>query len=101
MKDLYQWLRATGMYPKKGTIQPGSDADFTIWRSDSARKPMTIKQEDLHHGADYTPYEGMEVLDWPRLVVLRGEVVYDGQTNKVLNKPGSGQWIKRGLSTLP
>jgi len=90
-----------GMYPKKGTIQPGSDADFTIWRSDSARRPMKIEQKNLHHGADYTPYEGMEVLDWPRLVILRGEVVYDGETNKILNQPGSGQWIKRGLSTLP
>lgn len=89
------------MYPKKGTIQPGSDADFTIFRSDSQRKPRQIRQEDLHHGADYTPYEGMEVLDWPRLVTLRGEVVYDGDSNKVLSKPGTGQWIKRGLSSLP
>lgn len=89
------------MYPKKGTIQPGSDADFVIWNPESSRKARSIRQEDLHHGADYTPYEGMEVLDWPKLVILRGEVVYDGESNKVLAKPGTGQWIKRGLSTLP
>lgn len=89
------------MYPKKGTIQPGSDADFTIFRSDAARKPSIITQDRLHHGADYTPYEGMEVLDWPRLVILRGQVVYDGETNTVLAQAGTGQWIKRGLSTLP
>jgi dihydropyrimidinase len=43
----------------------------------------------------------MEVLDWPRLVILRGQVVYDGETNTVLAEAGTGQWIKRGLSTLP
>lgn len=89
------------MYPKKGTIQPGSDADLVIWRPESARNSLKIKQENLHHGVDYTPYEGMEVLDWPKLVLLRGEVVYDGETNKVLNQPGGGHWIKRGLSSLP
>jgi dihydropyrimidinase len=66
------------MYPKKGTLQPGSDADLVIWRSDAARKSITIKQANLHHGVDYTPYEDMAVQDWPRLVLLRGEVVYDG-----------------------
>ncbi|RSH82866.1 hypothetical protein EHS25_005856 [Saitozyma podzolica] len=90
-----------GMYPKKGTIQPGSDADFVIFRSETARKPLTIRQEDLHHGADYTPYEGMQVQDWPRLVILRGKVAYDGASNTVKCEKGSGQFIKRGLSSLP
>ncbi|WWC93882.1 dihydropyrimidinase [Kwoniella sp. B9012] len=90
-----------GLYPKKGTIAPGSDADFIIWRSESARKSVTIKQTDLHHGADYTPYEGMEILDWPKTVILRGKVSYDGETNTVLNQVGDGQYLKRGFSTLP
>jgi dihydropyrimidinase len=89
------------MYPKKGTIQPGSDADFVIWRSENARKDLQIKQENLHHGVDYTPYEDVEVKDWPRMVLLRGEVVYDGESNRILNQPGGGQFIKRGLSSLP
>lgn len=89
------------MYPKKGTIQPGSDADFVIWRSDAARKATIIKQENMHHGVDYTPYEDMEVKDWPRLVILRGEVVYDGESNQIMNQPGGGEFIKRGLSSLP
>jgi dihydropyrimidinase len=89
------------MYPKKGTIQPGSDADFVIWRSDASRKSTIIKQEDMHHGVDYTPYEDMEVKDWPRLVILRGEVVYDGESNQIMNQPGGGEFIKRGLSSLP
>ncbi|WVQ81387.1 dihydropyrimidinase [Cryptococcus sp. DSM 104549] len=90
-----------GMYPKKGTIQPGSDADFIIWRNQAARKPITITQDKLHHAADYTPFEGMEIEDWPRLVLLRGKVAYDGERNEVLAPAGSGEFVKRGFSTLP
>jgi dihydropyrimidinase len=89
------------MYPKKGTIQPGSDADLIIWRSDKAREPLEIRQVNLHHGADYTPYEGMQIEDWPRLVILRGKIAYDGATNTIVNKEGEGQFIKRGMSNLP
>ena len=89
-----------GMYPKKGTIQPGSDADLIIWRSETVRKPLRIRQEDLHHGADYTPYEGMEIQDWPKLVLLRGTIAYDGSTNKVVSPEGFGEFIVRGKSTL-
>ncbi len=94
-------LMMPGMYPKKGTIAPGSDADLILWRSDDRRTPYIITQERLHHAADYTPYEGLEIGDWPRLVLLRGMVAYDGETNEVTAKPGDGQFIKRGLSTLP
>ncbi|ORY21035.1 dihydropyrimidinase [Naematelia encephala] len=90
-----------GMYPKKGTIQPGSDADLIIWRSKSARRPVIIEQKNLHHGTDYTPYEGMEIHDWPRLVLLRGKIAYDGAKNEVVAPMGSGEFIKRGFSSLP
>ena len=90
-----------GMYPKKGTIAPGSDADLIIWRSDEKRKPYIITQPRLYHAADYTPYEGLEIGDWPRLVLLRGEIAYDGEKNTVTAKPGDGRFIKRGFSTLP
>lgn len=89
------------MYPQKGTIQPGSDADLVIWRPDAARKPLIITQSMMHHGADYTPYEGMEIQDWPKTVILRGVVAYDGDTNTVLSQVGDGSFIKRGLSSLP
>jgi dihydropyrimidinase len=55
----------------------------------------------MHHGADYTPYEGMEIQDWPKTVILRGQVVYEGEGNKILGQVGDGEFIKRGLSTLP
>lgn len=90
------------MYPKKGTLQPGSDADFIIWRPSSQRKPITItKKERLHDASDYTPYEGMEIQDWPKLVYLRGKLAYDGDKDQVVSKEGEGEFIKRGLSTLP
>lgn len=89
------------MYPKKGTIQPGSDADFTIFRAPEQRKDVIITQDMLHHGADYTPYEGMVIKDWPKLVILRGEIAYDGTSNKVTAPVGRGEFIKRSFSTLP
>jgi dihydropyrimidinase len=78
------------LYPRKGTIQPGSDVDFVIWHSDAARKPIPIKQENLHNGADYTPYEVMMVQDWPRVVFLRGKMAYLGSSNQVVVPMGEG-----------
>lgn len=90
-----------GLYPKKGTIQPGSDADLVIWHSSSTRKPYRVTNDKLHHSVDYTPFEGMELNDWPRYTLLRGKVAYDSETNNVLLSAGEGQFIVRGKSTLP
>ncbi|MDU8911649.1 dihydropyrimidinase [Aestuariicoccus sp. MJ-SS9] len=61
-----------GLYPRKGSIVVGGDADLVLWDPEEAR---TITQGDLHHGSDYTPYEGMQVTGWPQVVVLKGQVV--------------------------
>jgi dihydropyrimidinase len=58
----------------KGSIAIGKDADIAIW--DPARE-VTISQSLLHHGADYTPYEGIKVKGWPVSTIVRGEVVVD------------------------
>jgi len=80
-----------GLYPKKGTIAVGSDADIAIW--DPARK-VTIRNEDLHSAMDYTPYEGMSVTGWPVMTLSRGEVLWnDGE---VTVEPGRGQFLARG-----
>ncbi|MGY3437401.1 MULTISPECIES: dihydropyrimidinase [unclassified Marinovum] len=81
--------RLYGLYPRKGTIAVGADADITIW--DPARE-VTITNADLHHNVDYTPYEGRRVTGWPEIVLSRGEtVVRDG----VLTAPkGRGQFLE-------
>ena len=67
--------KAYGLHPRKGTIAVGSDADLVIW--DERR--LTVRNENLHHAVDYTPYEGMELNAWPALTLAGGDVVWDGQ----------------------
>ncbi|TDL79406.1 dihydropyrimidinase [Palleronia sediminis] len=64
-----------GLYPRKGTIAVGCDADIAIWDPQARR---TIRHADLHDAADYTPYEGLEVQGWPETVLLRGRPVIEG-----------------------
>lgn len=78
-----------GLYPRKGTLAIGSDADLVIWEE----KPRTITNSALHHAVDYTPYEGRELRAWPALTLSRGEAVWDGET--FLGRAGHGQFIAR------
>lgn len=82
-----------GLYPRKGTIAVGSDADIVLW--DTKRK-APIANANLHHACDYTPYEGLEVTGWPVMTLVRGRVVYDN--GKITGEPGYGQYLKRTLS---
>ncbi|WP_207461617.1 dihydropyrimidinase [Azospirillum sp. SYSU D00513] len=82
-----------GLAPRKGSIAVGADADIAIW--DPERR-VTITQDLLHHGADYTPYEGMEVTGWPETVLVRGETVVEA--GRVVGRPGHGRFLKRDLS---
>jgi dihydropyrimidinase len=61
--------RLYGLYPRKGAIMVGADADIALW-DPGLTKP--IRQSDLHHGTDYTPWEGFEVTGWPVRTILRG-----------------------------
>jgi dihydropyrimidinase len=82
-----------GLYPQKGSIAVGCDADLVIW--DPERK-VTISQDFLHHGADYTPWEGFEVTGWPLKTILRGRLAFDG--GKILSQPSDGKFLARALS---
>ncbi len=82
-----------GLYPRKGSIAPGFDADLVLW--DPNRKEK-ISQELMHLGADYTPYEGMVVTGWPCLTMLRGKVV--AEDGRIKGDKGEGQFLKRSLS---
>jgi dihydropyrimidinase len=86
--------RAYGIYPQKGTIAIGSDADLVIWNE----RDFVLKNEQLHHAVDYTPFEGMRLKAWPAVTLLRGEVVWDGEA--FLGHPGGGQFLRCGQPTL-
>ncbi|MBW7922674.1 MAG: dihydropyrimidinase [Rubellimicrobium sp.] len=79
----------------KGSLAPGFDADIVLW--DAARK-VTITQALMHHGADYTPWEGFEVTGWPQATILRGEVVM--QDGRILGRKDQGRFLPRALSPM-
>lgn len=77
-----------GIYPQKGTIAIGSDADITIW---DPEREVTIKNEMLYHAVDHTPYEGFKAKGWPITTMCRGKIVcQDGQ---ITGEPGYGQFL--------
>ncbi|MBL0049348.1 MAG: dihydropyrimidinase [Bacteroidetes bacterium] len=84
-----------GMYPRKGTIGIGSDADLIL--VDAAKK-HTLSVKTHHMNVDYSAYEGMELTGKCETVLLRGEVVIEKGETKV--KKGYGKFIKRGKSSL-
>jgi dihydropyrimidinase len=57
---------------------------------------VTISQKILHHGADYTPWEGFEVTGWPLKTILRGQLVFD--SGKIIGQRGDGKFLARSLS---
>ncbi|KXL45993.1 MAG: hypothetical protein FE78DRAFT_107206 [Acidomyces sp. 'richmondensis'] len=77
----------------KGTIAPGYDADLVIWYP-SRTGSCKISNSMLHHDVDYTPFEGMEVGNWPRYTILRGQLVWD-KAKDITGKLGYGQFLKR------
>ncbi len=82
--------RTYGLYPRKGSLAPGADADIALWDTSAA---VTIRHADLHDGCDYTPYEGRGVGAWPVMTLSRGETVWD--RGRVLGAPGRGQFLKQ------
>src|SRR5437868_2995169 len=82
--------RIFGMYPKKGEIAPGSDADVVIWDPNAAH---TISAKTHHMRVDYSMFEGYQVRGNARTVISRGEVIVDG--GEFRGKPGRGKYLKR------
>jgi dihydropyrimidinase len=85
-----------GLFPRKGVIAVGSDADFAIWDPD---KRVTIRNEMLHHAVDYTPYEGIQVRGWPVMTISRGEVLY--VEGEVTSHAGRGQFLRCSRPFIP
>lgn len=79
-----------GLYPKKGVIEKGSDADIILV---DPKQKDTISQNMLHENVDYSPYEGFKVLGWPSLTMVRGTVIVKDKV--FVGKKGFGKFIKR------
>jgi len=80
-----------GLYPKKGALAVGSDADIVLLDPTKAR---VIRKEDLHE-TDYTPWEGHEVAAWPSVTILRGKIAVDN--GNFLATPNDGQFQPRKI----
>jgi dihydropyrimidinase len=79
-----------GLFPRKGTIAVGSDADIVVFDPD---RSTVISAEDQVSKVDYSTFEGREVRGVPEIVLSRGTVVFEDGT--VTGKPGHGQFIRR------
>jgi dihydropyrimidinase len=100
---LNRWIELTsttpakimGMFPRKGTIAAGSDADLVVW---DPKKAQTLSAKTHHMRVDYNPYEGRKVKGKAEVVMSRGEVIVQG--DRFLGKKGRGKFIKRGSPLL-
>ena len=82
-----------GLYPKKGTIAVGSDADIAIWNPE---RETEITAGMLHDNVGYTPYEGRRLRGWPVTVLSRGRIVIED--GRLVAMRGSGQFLPCALS---
>jgi dihydropyrimidinase len=82
--------RLFGLYPQKGTLAPGSDADIVIFDPDFE---VTLSHETLHQNVDYTPYEGFKLRGYPLHVLSRGEVVV--RDRAFVGEKGRGRFLRR------
>jgi dihydropyrimidinase len=81
-----------GLYPRKGTIAVGSDADIAIWDPEVEKK---IDYSMMHDAVGYTPYEGHVYRGWPKVVLSRGRIVIENSQLRV--ERGSGKYLARGV----
>ena len=80
-----------GLYPRKGALVPGADADIVIW---DPEKKVKYGAAHSHQRTDYNLYEGWDLVGYPEKVFLRGKLIVDGE--KWLGKAGDGKFLKRG-----
>jgi len=85
--------RMFGLFPRKGTIGPGSDADIVVYDPSRSR---TLGAATHHMAVDYSCYEGLRVKGAAETVLVRGRVVLEG--GRYVGRPGDGRFLARGLS---
>jgi dihydropyrimidinase len=82
-----------GLYPRKGALAPGSDADITIL---DPKRRGKVRAVDLHE-TDYTPWEGHDIFAWPITTILRGKVMVEH--GRYLGSSEDGRYLKRKISS--
>ena len=80
-----------GLYPRKGTLLPGSDADIVIWNPEQR---LTYGLAFARHRTDYNLYENWELVGFPEKVYMRGQLIVDGETWR--GRAGMGRYLHRG-----
>jgi dihydropyrimidinase len=86
----YNTARIFGMYPKKGTIQKGSDADIVMV---DLKKEAKVSSESINGFSDYNVYEGWNLKGWPVKTIVRGNII--AEDSKIIAKPGYGKFVSR------
>ena len=79
-----------GLYPRKGTIAVGSDADIVVFNPE---RRLTLSAASHHSNVDYNLFEGMEVVGCPDVVLVRGQVIV--QDGELVAEPGAGRFVRR------
>ncbi len=79
-----------GLYPRKGALVPGADADLVIWDPD---RKLTYGRAHAQHRTDYNLFEGWELVGYPEKVFLRGRLIVDGE--RWLGRAGQGKYLHR------
>jgi len=82
--------RLFGLYPKKGSLTPGADADVVIW---NPHREMDLSVRNLHMRVDYSPYEGKKVFGGPEKVFAGGRLIVD--QDQFLGAVGAGRFLPR------
>jgi dihydropyrimidinase len=82
--------RLFGLWPRKGTIAVGSDADLVIFDPHQER---TLTTENLHMNVDYSPYEHITVRGYPVMTIARGKVIV--KDNEFVGQVGAGEFLER------
>jgi len=85
-----QPARLFGLFPRKGTIAAGADADIVVWDSEKA---LTLSAATHHSNVDYNLFEGTDVIGAPEVVLVRGQVIVDH--DELVAAPGAGQFVRR------
>src|ERR1041384_3287449 len=86
-----------GLYPRKGTIAVGCDADVVIW---DPEREKTLGKDTLHMRVDYSPFEGRTVIGAPTAVFSRGELIVQNDQGVGKQRQGRGQFLRRGTFSL-